>query len=874
MDQASSRSSSQGVEAVADLITEVLPSEATLHRQAQFKYIYNALNSTPAPGPEDGEVRLDFVPTSITMAGPGNYGKKEIEDGNEVVMLNDDVLTSVANATVVIVDGNDLERTAVLYQFPQFLEHCPDECINVMVPRICSEAVSWTPEAQMAAGEALFFVVNMKAPRQVAKQIAWAALTIASGTTNHEIFDACGEIVSMILPQVHRYDVLQFVVPDAVERAVSSKAHDRRLAASIIGSLNDTLTAHELEGIFRKTVLHLSADADDSIRAMIAQSMAAVTIKLPIKTAEKDLWPRLKQLMKDPNGQVRASAMRAMAKSAEAHRKHANEVSSYGTMLLPLFLEHCKRAEKIAASDLRTVSDDTYLTLEIFAEVYGYFLCSVAPLMGEDIMWDIVLSTFRKMTACNGPTVRHWCAFNMPSISTVLCNDRSEKLSGIVVSLAGDSDLETRATLAAGIHELAKHFHGTPLRNDVIRAIGMLFMDENAQVRMKALGHFAKLLKLLSPGQKVNLERVRAQIRASEAGEKKKNGEVKQMSAADEDMRRLAPMFSSLEMMSFDSWRTQKLLAEELQESAHLIPQEMLCEHVAPLLFQMARESTFLVRKASMKSLVRVLRYIPDVRRRNHILKHFKTEWAHGKVYWTRLAYIDAAESAYTTFSKRLFTQLFKEDLLSMHTDVVPNVRLRLLSFLEVLAPFWKTLPRFVEVLKELNTDKDPQVQSEANDLLTKLSSFENINEKEKEKDKVLENEENAFYVHRSNKKRKKQPAAALRQPKDGRNESKIIDGVSREEAMEANAQANVKKDKQSGLNDMEGMNNFEEIEVVASGNVGDTKDQDKGGIQKEKNMVRERNKGGDGNICPTESDKKEQVGFFKKLFASCFGMG
>lgn len=874
----------------------------TLH---QLAVITRALDATPPPTYDERNDAPDSVPTSIDMVGPGNYGNKEIDDGNEVVMLNDDVLTSVANATVVIIDGNDLERITVLYQFPQFLEHCPDDCINIMVPRICSEAVTWSPECQMAAAEALYFVVNRKAPPHVAKQIAWAALAIASATTSAEVFDACGEIVSIILPQVHRYDVLQFVVPDAVERTASDRPPERRLAARVIGSLNDALSSDELEQIFLNSIIALARDPDDTVRAMMAQSMAAVATKLSLRVAEEKLWPRLKDLMSDENVQVRAAAMRAMAKSAESHRSSAEKSRTYVTLIKPLFLQECQKATQVAASDLRTVTDDTYLTLEIFSEVYGYFLCAVSTLLNEEQSWTLVLNTLRQMVTCNGPTVRHWCAFNIPAVAVVIASARSEHLLGVIPALAADSDIETRATLAAGVHEVAKALRSGPLRNDVIRAIGMLFMDNNAQVRMSALGHFSELLVLLSPGEEVNLEIVRAQLRANDSGVKKVDVNAKELTPEEEEMRRLAPIFSSLEMMSFDSWRTQKLLAEELQNSAHLIPQEMLCEHVAPLLFQMARESTFLVRKASMHSLIYVLRYIPDVRRRNHILKHFKTEWARGKVYWTRLAYIEAAECAYHMFSRKLFTQLFKDELLIIQKDKVVNVRLRLLRFLFLLAPIWKDLPEYVQVIRELSSDEDMQVSQDAKGILATLPQVVSPSFEDVEKDKSLEAEENAFFVHRSNKKKKNRGKSGTILDNRAQNgvkaktmdttSPKHVDNSAGEERVIVKPQPNTKntivpptenldssgRRPSSKLStNSQGISASKSPDTIpssAKAKVTKTQDSVTHDRQKQTDMGKDANDVKSVAKSQEQEDDRDQTkttGFFKKLFSSCLGGG
>eukprot|EP00737_Agarophyton_chilense_P003971 gb/GEZJ01004804.1/.p1 GENE.gb/GEZJ01004804.1/~~gb/GEZJ01004804.1/.p1 ORF type:complete len:992 (-),score=140.33 gb/GEZJ01004804.1/:1088-3781(-) len=737
-------------------------------RQSKYQVVYKSLLATEPPPPRPQSI-YDYVPTSIEKAGPGQYGTKQLDEGNEVVLLNDEILASVPNATLVLIDGNELERLSVLFQFPQFLEHCPNECINIMVPRICTDSLFWSLDTQNAATEALFFVVSRTVPQHIAKHIAWASLALASKTDSAQLFDACAELVSMVLPQLHRFDVLKLVSPDTIDRALSTRAHDRRLAARVIGSFNNALTCQELQTIFEDTVLNLAQDSDPTVRSLVAHSIGDIASYLPISTAEKRIWPLLKMLMSDDkDSSVRAAAMRSLAKSAQAHCDKEGASPSYEALLKPVFLDQCRAAVRVAASDLRDVDDDTYLMLEIFSEVYGYFLCSVSQLINrEKESWGMILNTLRQMVTCNGPTVRHWCAFNMPAVVTVCAAEKLEQLNGIIPGLADDTDVDTRATLAAGIHEIAKKLAHGPLHSDVIRAINSLFMDENADVRMKVLAHFSELLILLSPGQNFNHNKAAAQMRASNSGKVGRTNsvpgqknEVTNSVPSDpshEEIRRLKPMFTSLEMMSFDSWRTQKLLAEELQKSVSLIPQDMLCEHVAPLLFQMARESTYSVRKSAMQALIYTVRYIPDVRRRNHILKHFRNEWARGKVYWTRLAYIEAAKCAREMFSARLFTQLFKDEILSMCMDVVPNVRLRLTQFLDQVAPIWKEYPDFLETVSRLVEDSDLEVSRDAQMLAKKLPGIKSPSAIEMEKEKALEAAEAGFYVHRARKKRKVQ---------------------------------------------------------------------------------------------------------------------
>jgi len=213
-----------------------------------------------------------YNPAEGGGGGDGAEADGSVGDGSgvEFVVLNDDVLTSVANATLVLLDGSDMERLAVLYQFPQFLEHCPSDTLGIMVPEICRDALRWKEDVQMAAAEALYFVVNMRVPDAVAKRVVVAALRILQLSESGDVFDAWGEILSMMLPQVRRDDVVTLVVPATADRAASGAVESRRLAARIIGALHDALTADELERQFLSTAITLSQDADASVRAMIA----------------------------------------------------------------------------------------------------------------------------------------------------------------------------------------------------------------------------------------------------------------------------------------------------------------------------------------------------------------------------------------------------------------------------------------------------------------------------------------------------------------------------------------------------------------------------------------------------------------------------
>lgn len=721
-----------------------------------------------------------------------------------------------------------------------------------MVPRICDILVQDSSDVQMAAAEALYYVVNIHTPPHIAKHIVVATLAVISSDAQVDVFDGCGEILSMILPQVARDDVVNLVVPATRQRAVSNRPESRRLAARIIGALDDAIHPSDIEAMFFSYALSLANDQDDSVRAMMAQSLGPVAIKLPVRLADQSFWPQLRLLLRDSNARVRAAAMRSMAKSTYAHAEAAIRSSFFKDVLKPLFLEECRTTATVASKDLRTVSDDTYLMLEIFAEVFGYLICALHKLLANNSRdWAVCQAALKAMVNCNGPTVRHWCAFNMPAVTTVMGKHNRQALVAIVQSLAADSDMETRATLAAGIKETTSLLVDGECRIEVIQAISMLFMDDSTQVRMNALQHLSELLKLLSPGEEVNLARARAAVKAEQRVIKGAADEPLQSTAdddredvdlADRELRRLSKIFSSLEMMPFDSWRTQEILAEELRKAAHLVPQQMLCENVAPLLLQMARESTYLVRKASMRALMHVLRYIPDVRRRNHILKHLRTEWARGKVYWTRVAFIDGAEFALDLVSTKLFTQLFKKELLRLSADPVPNVKSRLLRLFSRILQRWKSFPDFQEVLKVLSDDEDCQVSQEAKDMIERLPTLGPLAEHEAEEERTREAREEEFFVHRP-KRRKPETAPNAAAPQNGR--PPVSKKASNEKVPDATPTTQVRQP----------------IEEKRGAPPPPTPEVD----------LKERRKAMVGQESPT-AEPPRKPGFFKLLFGSCCG--
>jgi len=649
-----------------------------------------------------------------------------------------------------------------LYQFPQFLEHCPGETIGTMVPKLCECVETWPEDAQYSAAESLFTMADLSLSGSTSKCMCEAALKLLE-TCSGRVFEVWGELLCMVLPMLEKTDVLALIGPACKERAVSEQEESRRLAARIIGSLADLLSDSELqEHEFVSIAVKLCDDKDSSVRTMIALSLGSLGSKVSVGIAEKDLWPQLSKLRRDQTDvRTRAQALRGLSKSAEAHKDSAMTCKTFETMIVPEFLAECEQSASVASKDLRTVDNDTYAMLETFAEVYAFFVVAAGEhLAADQASWTTTTLALRRMVTCNGPTVRHWCAFSMPAIAlTFVKLGKPDRLKGVVLALATDVDVETRATLAAGIHEVLRSVKSLQLRDETVKSVCSLMTDLNNQVRQNALANFSEMLHLLAGVERAD-GGVSIPPPALQQQQQRKPDDVPVAAAPSgpNEVMKFSPVFHQLNLLSQESWRTQQLLADQLADGMVFIPQDILCDNVAPVLFQMARESTYLVRKSSMKALARCLRCISDTRRRDHIVRHFRTEWARGKVYWTRLAFIDGCAAAYDVFSRRLFRSLFSAELLELAGDPVANVKLRLATALCAMMPALHKEGNFAAAVDKLCSDKDPQVAMEGRRLLEAMRAYEGPSEEEKKQELERVAAEEAFFT---TKKKKKKAAAA-----------------------------------------------------------------------------------------------------------------
>lgn len=578
--------------------------------------------------------------------------------------------------------GTDSQRTVILFELQQLLDHCLEDTINVLIPVLCKNVHTWSYELQISSTEALLDVLQQDVSAESCKLLCDAAFRVVGQSHSEDIFEAWGEILVVGLPNVKWASETELNEIVFILDSFAGEDDDvsRKLAARVYGSFASCLTSEQVESKILSRALELANDPDLEVRGMVAESLAFIGAVVSIQVAEKLVWPKILSLLKDPDARVHAATLRTLANILEAHREKHHDSPLYRELLAPVFARECEFVRKAATADQRTVNDDVYLLLEIISEVFGQLLFAIHPFFADDGARKEAYKAYLAMATCNGPIVRRYCAFNIPGVSKSIASKFSSELSSIVEFLSRDTDSETRWNLAAGIHETAAILASKDSIDNLFKSVIALLQDENPLVRMNTLEHFYDLLQSLTT--------------ESETG----------------SIRRLAPVFQNLTLLSEGNWRTQELLAKQLEKACVLVPPDTLRANVLPLLYQMSEESTYLVRKAAMPAIAKAIWCIPAPQERDDAMQNFRVNWAEGGIFWMRMAFLDCAYAAAGYYSGQLFRRTFSSTVLRMADDPVPNVRLRLASILHTLAYQCKTQDELEHAISVLSVDNDIDV--------------------------------------------------------------------------------------------------------------------------------------------------------------------
>lgn len=598
-----------------------------------------------------------------------------------------DAIFSVQRMAEVLVVGPDSEREFILFELQQLLDHCLEDTMKILLPVLCEHVPSWNIDLQIKSAQRLFDVVGLDLDPTTANMITCASFGVihrsrgCAGPEYEELYELWGGLLVDCLPNMQwSSKEIKEVVGLVDIHSEESLFTSRKVAARVVGALAQCLDRGKVEKFILPRAIKLFEDQNVEVRGTAVESLSFIGAALPIRIAESEVWPRMERLLEShEEARIRATAMRTMSNILAAHRTSSNPNRLFRELLPPVFARLAGFARKHSSEDQRLVHDDTYLLLEVVSDVFGQFAFSLA-LFSKRSFRKEAYKAYAGMVTCNGPLIRRHCAFNFPGVAKALGERYAVELSALCDYLAHDMDEQVRWILAAGIHETATLLAPRGNFERLFGAVCQLLQDRSPMVRMNALGHFHDLLSAFA-----------------------KEG------SDPTSLKRLAPVFADLTVLSEGEWRIQQSLAQQLGKCADIIPPDALLDNVLPLLYRLTKEGTPLVRVAAMDAIIRSLRNIPSMRECHDAIDRYWKAAAKGP-FWMRLALLDGGASAMKVFSHKRFAELFAGEILKLASDPVVNVRVRVASLLPQMAPMCQGSSQYIKALQYLRSDMDVDV--------------------------------------------------------------------------------------------------------------------------------------------------------------------
>lgn len=639
-----------------------------------------------------------------------------IKQGNPDEMDDDQINLDAIKKTLL--SGGEEDLLLALFETQQILRECHEVAVQVLVPIICERVLDWTYNIKLSAAEALMAAVNSGIPTALAKDISATAFKIINLPFDQSMCEFWGDLLVATLPGVTWSSKKLDEVMDLLEMkyAASGDASSRQLAARILGSLATCSTDIDLRRRIMSRAIVITDDKDPQVRGMVAESLSSIGASVLISDVETNIWPCLLKLLQDEDARIHAVAIQSLSVISAAHREKHKKSNLFSKLLPQVLLTECTTIRRDARQDLRSIDDDLYLLLEINSRVFGELLYSCFDHIRDDVVRKEFFKAFLAMGTCNAPVIRKHCAYNMPAVALCLQKSYGARLATVVEYLSSDTDVETRWMLAAGIHETSRILAGSLTKDTLFNSVLVLLKDPDYLVRNAVLEHFEELITGL------------AKVFGYKSAQK------------------LTPLFKNLQLLAKGQWRTQELLAMQLQRAAPLVPPPSLKMDVLPMLSQMAEGGAYQVRKAAMAAIAICIRYIPDVTERDKVMKSFNIEWAHGPVYWMRVAFIDCATTAAEEYSNCLFRDTFASELLRLARDPVANVRMRTALLLPKVAPACYELQEFQPAVEGLKNDKDKDVYEAVKRIDERIQMSLDNGKNMFENDMKLEDEEQQMF--------------------------------------------------------------------------------------------------------------------------------
>ncbi|KAK3799239.1 hypothetical protein RRG08_054366 [Elysia crispata] len=620
-------------------------------------------------------------------------------------------------------------------------------------------------DMQLAAATAFLQILERKLVSVDEYKKTFLQTILASvDNKNEDVAQAWLETLLSCIDLLPKDVVKKDVLSIAVNKGQLSQTLQARLSCcKILGKVSSKFENFVVKNDVLPVVLSLCGDVEYDVRACMCQRLDVVAHGLGLELTKSKLLPQLIELSEDESQSVICACLETTANIIGMLDREANV-----NAILPMVKELLEKAISNVDSSLPVAAKLfgrfchsllEYMTVEDKTYFQEYFkkLCKIGVTEKknkEDSSKLMVALDIFEATTDTGTEARMNAAYNFPALVLFIGAKLFRlELYPCFSQLCRDPHVAVRKTIAAGFHEVAKLL-GTN--------VGIIFPELNSLLNDADV----EVLKAIVPNFK-DIVAPLAQLGVDQFTEHRAHA-----------VQDVVTNFLRGESIVFQApcWRTQEAMLCSMQSLHQLCNNDFLYNRVMPILIDKLKVGRALpVKIAAAKTVTVLARHLRYKTQREAILQILKEDFFGSDSCYQRSLFLELAGCYLQVNSKQAFKDHFYDQVLSMKSDRVATVRLKMLSLFPEMKRSLK-LPRDQALRTALDTvlrqiivyDKDTDVQQAAQQMSEELTIIQEGSDNtrtnrrnltvEEEEDLKREDEEKEL-IAREEKERKEEEA-------------------------------------------------------------------------------------------------------------------
>ncbi|GMS84768.1 hypothetical protein PENTCL1PPCAC_6943 [Pristionchus entomophagus] len=460
--------------------------------------------------------------------------------------------------------------------------------------------------------------------------------------------------------------VKSVVVPIFIQQAnPSQKVQKRLMATKLLEKLVRIVSPYDIRHEFEKPIQQLSMDDYGTVRISMAQRLIVVAERLDkCSDVSRIVLPCLVSLSEDEDANVREASLPSLVSLIPRITRDTKR-----SIVIPFF-------RKLVERGMEKKDDRLALPAKYFGELLAYLFDDMDIL---DQTWAlnsyIKLVSMARTDSVKLLPAKRACAYNLPCMYQ-LYPSASTRFASIIHDFCVDSDDEVRISIASSFDQLLQMCTEKKM---MIGPFIELVRGGSIEVVAKIATRFSSILPILY--------RSVAEAPSSD-------------NLSPISIDRLILGCNQL-LQGSGNWRAHESLLHSISSLVSLVDHKTLFHTFVPLLkTQILTVRGVPCREAASRSLLLLMKNLYKEEERKEIIQFFNNDLAHHSNSYRRMIYLESVVQVHSIFSHRVLHSHFLHTALSLSSDPISNVRLKLCRILSILKSSF-VLPENEETLQE-----------------------------------------------------------------------------------------------------------------------------------------------------------------------------